>query len=269
MALQLFAGEVMGTFERAFEDAERAASAGVKAAVALTAAAKLLLKATKEGDIGKVRRATEKLRTVTEASKQDIANAIAAWPFTPEQDQEFLRDGYEAELIAEAKKLGLIIHKRDDRLVAFPSLIRILPKDSAVQVNRKRLTNIRPSRLVAMLIASQNQTPRWAPERFVETLFSAYRLVVGSNEIGKIASLYRIYEVLTILPGSAREYSPSEFSRDLYLLDRSGVARTKGGYRLKLPAATGTKSGQKNFSFITPEGSLITYFGISFSTGQS
>jgi len=40
----------------------------------------------------------------------------------------------------------------------------------------------------------------------------------------------------------ASEYSRSDLTRDIFTLDRSGVDRTKGGFRVSLPASTGTRS---------------------------
>ncbi|MEK7820977.1 MAG: hypothetical protein AAB543_07700, partial [Pseudomonadota bacterium] len=49
-----------------------------------------------------------------------------------------------------------------------------------------------------------------------------------------VVPLTTVYESLTLLPGTSAEYGPSDFARDLYLLDRSGVSQTKGGARVSL-----------------------------------
>ena len=69
-------------------------------------------------------------------------------------------------------------------------------------------------------------------------------------------------------PGTAAEYGPSDFARDLYLLDTSGVTRTKTGARVSLPASTGTKSSRGVYTFVSPDGRLLTYYGIRFDGGS-
>ena len=49
-------------------------------------------------------------------------------------------------------------------------------------------------------------------------------------------------EALTMLPGSTADYDQTDFVRDLFLLDRSGVTHTKSGAACSLPASTGTKT---------------------------
>lgn len=255
----------VGGFEEAFEDAERAAQSAVKAAAALTGAAKLLQKAAQVGDITGLRRGSEKLKAASETARQEIANAVSVWPYTPEQEEAILRSSYEDELISAGRAGGLEIRRTEDRLFAFPSVIRVLPKETAVQVNRKKTTGIRPSHLVEVLKANRNAKPKWSPERFIESLFSAYTLVLGARSQGTTVHLAAVYKAFTLLPGSAGEYSPTDFSRDIFFLDQSGVSRTKAGARLALPAATGTKGGGKTFTAVTPDGSLVVYYGISFS----
>lgn len=254
----------MRTFERACADAERAGSAAVKAAGLLMTSARQLVKSAQEGDASKIRKATERLAAAGEAARQEVANANSVWPFTQEEEEAYFRADYEAELISQAKEDGLEIHRNEERLIAFPSLIRILPGESAVQVNRKKVSAVRPSRLVAMLKANQSQKPRFPVERFVEALFAAYKLVVGREGLGSTVSLARIYEAFTLLPGTNRDYDTSDFGRDLFFLDRSGIDRTRSGIRLSLPAATGTKGG-KAFRFVSPDGQVVTYYGITFA----
>ena len=39
---------------------------------------------------------------------------------------------------------------------------------------------------------------------------------------GRVVQLERVYRLFTSLPGSDREYNRTDFTRDLYLLDRDG-----------------------------------------------
>ena len=128
-------------------------------------------------------------------------------------------------------------------------LLALSDKDMAVMVDRKPERRLRPRELVRVLLARQKrpqrltskscwklclrdtadwtaQPPDWTPER------------PGK---GPVVALVRIYELLTLLPGSERKYPKEEFARDIYLLDRQPDLRTKDGRRFALPAATGTK----------------------------
>jgi hypothetical protein len=74
-----------------------------------------------------------------------------------------------------------------------------------------------------------------------------------------------IYRLLTLLPGQAKEYSRQEFARDVYLLDKSGVTKTKKNFVIRLPASTGTRSTTGTIRVITREGKDKPYYGISFT----
>lgn len=257
----------MRSFEAACLDTERAADAALKAASALSSAARQLLRAAQDGDVGKIRRLRDRLGAAHDAARQEIANARDSWPFSPEDEEEYLRDAYEQELLDEAGRAGLKLFRADDRLVAFPSLIRLLPADRAVRVDRKRVTTLRPKVLIGALKANQNRKPRFTPDRFIETLFRAYRLVLGTDRMGVTARLADVYDALTLLPGAATEYGKSDFTRDLFLLDRSGVSTTKSGLRMSLPASTGTKGGRDVLQFVAPDGETVTYYGLRFAGG--
>ncbi|MGH9436784.1 MAG: hypothetical protein ACRD22_02545 [Terriglobia bacterium] len=252
------------TFETGFADTERAATATTKVVATLSTAARQLQKAALEGDITKIRKTREKLQAALESTRQEVANAKSAWPFAPEDEEKYLKESFAAELIEIAKKDGLQVQQRDEGLVAFPSVVRILGGDRAVRINRTKVTGIRPTRITGLLKAIQSRKSKATAEHFLEVLHRAYRLVVGT-EHGKTVALSSIYETLTLLPGSTATYDHTDFVRDVFLLDRSGITKTKSGAVYSLPASTGTKSTKGTFSFIAPDGETVTYYGIRFS----
>jgi hypothetical protein len=254
----------VSTFEQGFAETERAAGSTVKAATTVAAIAKQIHKAARHGDISAIRRLTERLATAADAARQEVDNARTSWPFTPDEEEAYLRDAYEDELLGAAAAAGLRIDRRDGALVSFPSIVHILPQARALKVDRRKLPSLRPSTVVETLKANQTKKPSFATERFLETLHRAYRLIVGVNGHGSVAPLTAIYESLTLLPGSAADYGTSDFARDLYLLDRSGVSQTKNGARVSLPASTGTKSARGVYTFVAPDGQVLTYYGIRF-----
>lgn len=256
-------GSDVTSFEQACADTQRAAEGVAKAANVLVRAARQMAKAASEGDVGKIRKAMEGLETAALAARQEARNATTAWPFTAEHEEALLRDAYEQELIAAGKERGLKIRHQDGQLVAFPSLVRIVPEQRALLIDRTRVTAIRPSRVAELLLENQSKKPRFKPEQFIEALYRAYLLVVGRSGTSG-TTLAQVYKAFTLLPGSAREYSKSDFARDLYFLERSRVSTTKTGARLSLPASTGTKASASLFTFVGPEGDQVTYYGIKF-----
>lgn len=256
------------TFEQGFAEAERAAESAVKAAAAVAAIGKQLHRAARAGDIGALRRLADRLAAASEASRQEVSNARSAWPFSPQEEEAYLRDAYEAELLQVATAGGLRIDARDGALISFPSIVHIVPQARALKVDRKKVAGIRPSSVVAALKSNQTKKPAFATERFLEALHKSYRLIVGAGGNGQVAPLASVYDSLTLLPGTGTDYGPSDFARDLYLLDTSGVTTTRSGARVSLPASTGTKTGRGVYTFVSPDGRLLTYYGIRFDGGS-
>jgi hypothetical protein len=254
------------TFEAGFADTERAAASAATIVVGLADAMKHLQRAAQEGDISKMRKASERLLVLLASTRQEVMNAQAAWPFSTEAEEIYLRESYGDEIMEAAKPEGLRIQRRDEGLVAFPSILRILPSDRAVRIDRKKVQALRPSRLVKILRAVQSKKPRVPPESFLEVLHRVYRLLAG-KEYGTTVALAAVYEALTLLPGSTAAYDRTDFARDLFILDRSGLTRTKSGASFSLPASTGTKGSKGTYSFVAPDGEPVTYYGIRFMEG--
>ena len=264
------------TFEQAFSDTERAADAAVRAANRLLAVAKQMQKAAQEGDIPRLRRMAESLDNAAVAARQEVSNAVGAWPFSPDAEEEYLQQSYEDELLSVAKKEQLQIHRRDNSLICFPSILRITPSDKAVRIDRKKVTTIRPSALVTTLKKNQEKKSSFRSERFLESLYQVYKSLVGNyqqgtlggnNYAGPVVRLSQIYGMFTSRPGSNLEYGRADFARDLYFLDSSGVSKTRSGAAVALPASTGTRSPRQQdiFSFVSPEGRVVNYYGIQFT----
>lgn len=251
------------SFERGFADVERAAAGALKAAQGLVNLTKAVEKAAKAGDLTAIERATDRLDGSLAAVRQEVANAKSAWPMPADEVERYLTSGYGDELLEAARTVGLSMSERDGRYVAFPSIVRILPGDRAIRVDKKRVTGIRPSRVAATLKAEQTKRPKFPVERFLESVYRAYRLVAQAP-YGKTVLLIDILTAFTLRPGSHAEYDQSDFTRDLYALDRSGVRQTKAGARVSLPAATGTKGQKGVLTFVGPDGELVTYYGVRF-----
>jgi len=266
----------MPTFEQGFSDTENAAASTLKSATDLANVARQLRKAAQEGNIGGIRRAAESLTNSLGALRQEVANATATWPFDDEAEEQYLKDQYAAELSREATEKGLRIYETDGRLISYPSVIRVLPGEKAVGIDKKQSALIRPSRLIKILLENQKKPPRFRGEAFLEALYNAYRILnedqrsgrlIDDRQVGSVVPLAKIYEVFTSLPGSNREYDRTDFARDLYFLDEGGIRQTRSGARVTFPASTGTRSARGTFPFVGPDGHVITYYGLQFSGG--
>ena len=130
--------------------------------------------------------------------------------------------------------------------------------------------NLRPELLALQLKKAQNTEPKSRSDRFIETLYAAYQLVLGTMKDvqGNIdVSLPRIYEVLTLLPGAAKDYTLLDFTRDIYALDTSDIAQTKSGAQLSLTASTVSRErSSKVLFFVTRDGHEKTYAAVRFSS---
>ena len=263
----------MSTFEEGFAASETAADAVLKTLGDVSKLARQMRKAAQDGNIAAVRRTSERLQAGLSLIQQEFANASAAWPFTSEEEREYLQGQYADELRQEAAKKGLQVFERDGRLIAHPSVVRVIPGERAVQINRRQDSRIRPSKVVGTLEDLQKKPPKFNPQQFLESLYDAYLALTGSNttdrlklgEVGQVVRLDRIYNLFTGLPGSKRDYSLLDFARDLYSLEASEVRAARSGARVSFPASTGTRNPRGTISFVGPNGETVLYYGIQFA----
>jgi hypothetical protein len=252
-----------GTLEVALARTESDADAAIKTARSVVSQLAKAKKAASVGALRELERGLDAAQELAGALRESIRSTRVGWCF---DERPYLESGeYARELIELGRSRGVDLREQDERIVAFPSLVRILPADAAIEIDRKRQRQIRPSHVVEAFRAAQGRPPRFRADQFLEALLRAYRLVVAEQgrEVGATVRLLDVYRILTVLPGSASAYSRQEFARDVYLLDESGVEQTRDGSRVSLPAATGTK-GTQAITTVTREGSVKTYFGLAF-----
>lgn len=264
----------MGSFEQAFSDTERAAKSTLDSAGELIRLAKQLQKASREGNLAAMKRVQGRLGDAMGSLGQTVANAVQAWPFREGEEEQYLRDGYSAELRRIASEQGLDMHERDDRLISHPSVVRILPGERAVRIDKKKVSSIRPSHLADVLLKNQEKPGRYQSGAFLESLYAVYSDIVREENPDRlvriavrVVPLERIYRLFTSLPGSSRDYDRTDFARDLYILDTKGPRRTKQGAEVSFPSSTGTRRSKGVFSFVGPDGRDVQYYGLRFTEG--
>lgn len=259
------------SLEQALAKTEADADAACKAATAALRSLKKFRAAAQVGNLRELQKTIEAAEQALADLKQQFTTAKAGWSF--DEDTYLSNGAFVAEVLATAAQTGVSIYERDDRLYCYPSLIRILPNDRAVVIDKTRERRLRPSVLVRHLQELQNRPVRFRSEAFLASLYDAYDTAVRTRgkdrrDTAAIVPLVEIYDLLTLLPGQAKEYSRQEFARDLYLLDQSGVTTVRNGAVVSFHAARGNESTSKVISIVTKNGQAKAYYGISFTREQ-
>lgn len=252
-----------GGLEEALAGSEERVDAALSAVAAVTRELKKAKTGAQRGQLRDLRRALDAAVGRLQEAAKLTADAAGSFDF---DDRAHLGEGgYVEELLAEAEKQDVAMFEADGQLLCYPSLIKIVASDAAVEVDRRRERRLRPSLLVGLLAVAQARPPRFRPEPFLESLAGGYDLVRTRDAArpGSVVRLVDIWAVLTLLPNAQKDYARPEFARDLYLLDSSGVATTKSGRVAGWHASTGTK-GSGTLTTVARTGQQQLYWGISF-----
>ena len=249
--------------EGALAATESDAEAASRAVAAVAREIKRARSAAAQGSIRDLQKALVAADQLGEALRDSVRALRSGWSF---DERAYLESGsYTAELLAVAGERGVRLFEQDERILSYPSVVRVIAADAALEVDRKRERRIRPSVVAEHLRTLQRSQPRFRAEPFLESLHRAYRLGLAEQDrpAGATLRLLDLYQILTMLPGQRQEYSKQEFARDVYLLDESEAKETREGARVSFPAATGTKASG-TISTVTRDGELKIYYGIAF-----
>jgi len=267
----------MISFEHACNTVEENAEETRKSASRVVSQARALVKAAQTGNISAIKRTKEKMEDALEELQEKIL-VTNHWPYSEEEELELFTSHFLDELKTAATEKDLTLFEGDGVLISYPSIVRILPSDKAVRIDRKKVSTVRPSYLAGMLLANQNKKSGFKSSQFIESLYAIYSDIVSKGQkgqkdlftdTGEVVLLARIYKLMTALPGISREYDRSDFARDLYLLDSDGPHQTRKGNKVTFPASTGARRRSSDlFSFVGPEGKAVEYYGIRFSQGE-
>lgn len=251
------------SLERSLEMLERDADAAVKSLSSALRQAKKTKAAASLGLLRDLRQALDASVRLAEDAASATREVRDGWTF--DEQAHFASGAYAKEVLAVAAEEGLQAFEADDRILSYPAIVAVSASDTTVVIDKKKERRARPSVLVGVLKALQARPPKFKAEAFLESLAVAYDLALagkGSHR-GATAKLADIYRVLTVLPGSGRDYTKQEFARDLYLLDQSGKVRANDGRTMHLPASALTR-GSGKFTTVTRSGQEKVYAGISF-----
>ncbi len=236
-------------FENAFGRVEAAATDTLSAVRELAKVARQLEKAARVGNVKALKRSQGRIEDAMTGLRHAADRAVRSWPFDTGEEERYLDEDYTAELIQTASERGVDIYERDGQLICAPSSVKILPKTRSVRIDKRRTSTIRPSYLAGLLERNQNKKQTFSSGPFLEALYKVYKELVRQDTpdgmvdwpSGSVIRLERIYRLFTSLPGTAREYTPTDFARDIYLLEAGGRNRTRSGAEVSFPASTGTR----------------------------
>ncbi len=257
--------------EQALSALENQLAVASRDAKSALAALKKVQSSAKFGQLRDLSKALAEGRNAAERFTEAMASADSSWKF--EIAPYFSDGGYLEELLQEAEHADLKLFKGDGCVYCFPLLLRLSGKDAAVMIDRKPERRLRPRELVRLLLARQKRPQRFNEQKLLETLFDAYcrldRQILRdwtpeTPGNGPVVPLKKIYDLLTLLPGSERGYPQEEFVRDIHLLDQKPDLRTRDGRRFALPAATGTRNIGQRLTVVDQQGREKTYVGIRF-----
>lgn len=254
------------SLEDALATVERDADAAVRAAAAALGEAKRVKAAAASGQLRVLRQALDGAVRLADQAAVTAHDVRDGWTF--DEQAHFASGAFTKEVLAAAAEQGLDAFESDDRILSYPAIVSLSMSDTTVVIDKRKDRRVRPSVLVRTLQAMQTKPPKFKADAFLESLATAYDLVVANRRTqpGATVKLVDIYGVFTVLPGAGRDYSRQELARDLYLLDQSGVTTTKDGRVLRLPASALTR-GTGVLRTVSRSGQEKLYAGISFEGG--
>jgi hypothetical protein len=146
-----------GTLEGALAATERSAEAVLKAAGAVTRDLRNASARARTGQIRELRKALASARSAARTLADQAERLHDLFDF---DEAEHLASGaFTKELLAAAQARGVTLFEEEDRLLCYPSLLRVLPGEAAVEIDKVRERRLRPSALVDLLAAKQQRAP--------------------------------------------------------------------------------------------------------------
>lgn len=245
--------------EQAFDSIEKAAVRLQQSFRNATTQARKLAVAARMGDL----RAMQKGITALTGSLRDIDAARGDLTSHDLRALERRISGsrFLSEVQQLAQRAGLDgIQIGDSALLSYPHRL-IFDPTGFYRIGRRVVRAVRPSAIVERLRKERGRVPA-ITQAFLEALEHAYFLV-NKDSVGISVPLEDVYETLTMLPGSRKEYAESDFIRDIGLIDERGPHVTKQGNKVSFPASTSARMN-RGFSAVNSRGDEISYASIRF-----
>lgn len=264
--------------ERSLEDTldgvRGAAKRAAKCAKDLDSTFKALDQAAAKGEITKLRSGLSRASALCEQLAIEVAAVQGSWPTSETEEEALLVQTLIPEVTERLAREGVAVYRYGAGWSASPVLVRLDIKSRALRIDRSKVATLRPS-IVASAVLAAKQRPTVRAEQFIELLQAGYHAAVGSlliadqsARLGAAVPLSEVYKALTLLPDAKRDYPLESFTRDLFLLDRSGLSTAKDGSRLFLSASTSSKGGGGVLTVLDEHGSPQNYFAVAFRRAE-
>src|SRR5438270_6297773 len=157
------------SLEAALRQTEADSDASLKAATVLTGSLKRFRSVIHDGNLRDVNAALVAVEESLAALQQQVATTRERWDF--DATSYFDSGAYTSELLETAASMQLAMFEQDDRLYCYPSLLRVLPAERTILIDRTRERRLRPSVVVEHLRTLHERPARFRPEAFLEALF--------------------------------------------------------------------------------------------------
>ena len=144
-------------FESALSAAQGDAEGALRSAASLTRELRKAKAAAATGQVREYRRALGVVTGLLDELSAAVRGARASFDI---DETAYLASGdYAKELLDLAAERGVAMFEEDERLLCYPSIVRVVPGDSVVEIDRRRERRLRPSVLIGLLAAAQQRPP--------------------------------------------------------------------------------------------------------------
>ncbi|MGH7468806.1 MAG: hypothetical protein ACRENP_12685, partial [Longimicrobiales bacterium] len=104
---------------------------------------KALRSAAASGKIAEIEKSLSGSQQQLDLLRERLQLLVESWTF---DIRSYFETGeYERELVAAMESVSLKAVSRDGRILCFPSILRVLPSDTVVEIDRKKERRLRPS----------------------------------------------------------------------------------------------------------------------------
>ena len=145
-----------GLLESALAAAQAAAQSCLQTHAGLLRQLRRVQTSARDGELREHRRSVAAARAQWESLGVDLADLEAAYDI--DETGYLTGGGFVAEILARAHRSGVVVvadPDAADRLQSYPSVVRVLPADAAVEIDKRRERRLRPSVLLARLAKAQ------------------------------------------------------------------------------------------------------------------
>src|SRR5258708_1105113 len=150
--------ECAGRLESGLSGTADGAAAALKSAGVLTRELRKAKAAAEGGEVRELRRALGAAAELANEMSCTVQDVRASFDL---DESAYLGSGeYAKELLALAADRGLAMFEEDDRLLCYPSIVRVVPPDALVEIDRKRERRRRPSGRRRPPAAGESRTPQ-------------------------------------------------------------------------------------------------------------